>query len=320
MLSSCFARPSSSPGWFAAARSPRGSSSAISLERIEQLDPHLNAFVEVDGERALAVADEIDPGDPRPFAGVPIAIKNNRAVSGLRLTNGLRPDERLRRRLRPQRGPPAQTGGLRRRGHDDAARVRHPADLRGAPVRSDPQPLGSGSDPGGLLGRLGGGRRRRDGPRGPWQRWRRFDSHPGGLLRPRRPEGPTRADLLGPRARRLDAARRGRAQPDGRGHGRDPRRDRRLRAGGRQLGAAAGDPFARAAESGLGSGALRIAATASSPLPDATVDPQAAGAVWEAAELLRSLGHSVEEVEPPWRAEGLDVLFGLSFAPKSPSR
>ena len=60
----------------------------ISLARIEELNPQLNAFVEVDAERALAAADEIQPGDERPFAGVPIAIKNNRAVSGLRLTDG----------------------------------------------------------------------------------------------------------------------------------------------------------------------------------------------------------------------------------------
>src|ERR1700728_1047262 len=60
----------------------------ISLERIEELNPQLNAFVDVDAERALAVADEVQPGDERPFAGVPIAIKNNRPVSGLRLTYG----------------------------------------------------------------------------------------------------------------------------------------------------------------------------------------------------------------------------------------
>ena len=60
----------------------------ISLARIEELNPELNAFVQVDAERALATAAEIGPGDERPFAGVPIAIKNNRAVQGLRLTNG----------------------------------------------------------------------------------------------------------------------------------------------------------------------------------------------------------------------------------------
>ena len=50
-----------------------------SLERIEELNPQLNAFVHVDAEGALAAADAIAPGDERPFAGVPIAIKNNRA-------------------------------------------------------------------------------------------------------------------------------------------------------------------------------------------------------------------------------------------------
>src|SRR4051794_14726435 len=68
------------------------------LERIEALDPALNAFVEVDGERALAAAAEIEPGDERPFAGVPIAIKANTPVEGLcmnfgsRFVAGHRPD------------------------------------------------------------------------------------------------------------------------------------------------------------------------------------------------------------------------------------
>ena len=57
-----------------------------SLERIEALDPELNAFVDVYAEEALAAAGEIAAGDQRPFAGVPIAIKNNRAIAGKRLT------------------------------------------------------------------------------------------------------------------------------------------------------------------------------------------------------------------------------------------
>jgi amidase len=60
----------------------------LSLARIQELNPELNAFVQIDAEGALAAADEIGPGDERPFAGVPTAVKNNRAVKGLRLTNG----------------------------------------------------------------------------------------------------------------------------------------------------------------------------------------------------------------------------------------
>jgi Asp-tRNA(Asn)/Glu-tRNA(Gln) amidotransferase A subunit family amidase len=57
-----------------------------SLDRIEELNPRLNAFVDVFADEALAAADAVEPGDERPFAGVPIAIKNNRAVEGQRLT------------------------------------------------------------------------------------------------------------------------------------------------------------------------------------------------------------------------------------------
>src|SRR6185312_6388980 len=60
----------------------------ISLARIEELNPKLNAFVEIDGERALATADRIGTGDERPFAGVPMAIKNNRPVERLKATIG----------------------------------------------------------------------------------------------------------------------------------------------------------------------------------------------------------------------------------------
>jgi amidase len=56
---------------------------ATALSRIETLDPALNAFVEVDGERALAAAAALGRDDPRPFAGVPIAVKANVAVAGL---------------------------------------------------------------------------------------------------------------------------------------------------------------------------------------------------------------------------------------------
>ena len=58
----------------------------LSLRRIEELNPKLNAFIDIYAEDALAEADKVRPGDERPFAGVPVAIKNNRAVKGKRLT------------------------------------------------------------------------------------------------------------------------------------------------------------------------------------------------------------------------------------------
>ncbi|MGA7703459.1 MAG: amidase family protein, partial [Solirubrobacteraceae bacterium] len=61
-------------------------------------------------------------------------------------------------------------------------------------------------------------------------------------------------------------------------------------------------------------GKLRIAATTFPPLAEAVVDPICAQAVTDAAELLRSLGHDVEEVDPPWRIEGLSELFGAVFS------
>src|ERR671938_2183314 len=57
-----------------------------SLARIDALNPELNAFVDVFHDEALAAAGAVHPGDERPFAGVPIAVKNNRAIEGRRLT------------------------------------------------------------------------------------------------------------------------------------------------------------------------------------------------------------------------------------------
>jgi amidase len=57
-----------------------------SLARIEAVDGEVNAFTHVDADGALAAADEVSAGDSRPFAGVPIAIKELAAVAGLPLT------------------------------------------------------------------------------------------------------------------------------------------------------------------------------------------------------------------------------------------
>ena len=56
------------------------------LERIERLDPRLNAYRVVFAERALAEADQADArakaGDTRPLLGVPVAIKDDMDVAG----------------------------------------------------------------------------------------------------------------------------------------------------------------------------------------------------------------------------------------------
>ena len=57
------------------------------LERIERLDPQLNAYVTVDAEGALAAARaaESAPSDA-PFHGVPTSIKDLNETAGLRTT------------------------------------------------------------------------------------------------------------------------------------------------------------------------------------------------------------------------------------------
>ena len=59
-----------------------------SLGRIDEVDGELGAFTFTDADGALAAADAIPSGDERPFAGVPIAIKDlGVAVAGWPLTN-----------------------------------------------------------------------------------------------------------------------------------------------------------------------------------------------------------------------------------------
>ena len=59
-----------------------------SLDRIEATEP-LNHWTLVDAEGALAAADAIGSGDERPFAGVPLALKDLfLPVKGMRLTQG----------------------------------------------------------------------------------------------------------------------------------------------------------------------------------------------------------------------------------------
>jgi Asp-tRNA(Asn)/Glu-tRNA(Gln) amidotransferase A subunit family amidase len=72
---------------------------AHALERIDALNPIYNAFVAVDGDRALAEAAAVDertakgshsesPASTLPLAGIPLAVKDNHDAAGFRSTFG----------------------------------------------------------------------------------------------------------------------------------------------------------------------------------------------------------------------------------------
>src|SRR5947208_12967875 len=84
------------------------------LERIERLDPQLNAYRVVFAERALAEAGQADArrrgGEERLLLGVPVAVKDNVDVAGEVTTHGTnaygdpaREDSEIVRRLRAAR-------------------------------------------------------------------------------------------------------------------------------------------------------------------------------------------------------------------------
>jgi len=283
-----------------------------SLARIDALDPQLGAFVEVDHEGALEAADQIAAGDERPFAGVPIAIKNNRAVTGLRLTNGctlMRDhvatyDHSVVRRLRaagfvivgttklPEYGilpvTEPRVHGAARNPWDPARTPGGSSGGAAAALAAGMVPIAHGNDGGGSL---------------------RIPAACCGLV--------------GLKAQRHRVS----AAPD---LGSSPlvldgvlTRTVAVTAAlldvlaGYEVGDAAWipapeEPFSvSAARAPRG---LRIAFTKHPPIPDLAVDAACAGAVDRAAMLAEGLGHTVEEVSPPWQSEDLADLFGDYFA------
>jgi amidase len=59
------------------------------LAAIERLNPEVNAFVTLAAERAREEAAAVEPGDPRPLAGVPVAVKDiGPLTEGIRTTFG----------------------------------------------------------------------------------------------------------------------------------------------------------------------------------------------------------------------------------------
>ena len=289
------------------ARPRRGTGRArarpASLHRIESLDGGLNAFIEVDADRALAAADQIEPGDERPFAGVPIAIKANVPVEGLcmnfgsRFLQGHRPGHNayLVRRLRdagfvivgvtnmPEFGilpttEPRHTGPTRNPW--DPGRT--PGGSSGgsaAAVAAGMVPIAHGNDGGGSI---------------------RIPASCTGLvgLKPSRgrvSRGPDLGDsflasdgvlshTVGETAHLLDVL------------------------AGYEVGDATwaprpAEPYSTAVR--RDPGRLRIAMTAENPL-DVDVDPECIHGMRQAADLLASLGHDVEEAGP--HMPGRDAL------------
>jgi amidase len=286
-----------------------------SLARIEELNPQLNAFVELDGEQALASAEQIKPGDERPFAGVPIAIKNNRPVSGLKITIGCSLmadhvadyDHNVVRRLKDAGFVIVGSTTLPEYGilPTSEARLfgptRNPWDLDRTPggssggaaaaVASGMVPVAHGNDGGGSI---------------------RIPAACCGLVG------------LKPTRGRISAA----PELGDSSLGIDGVLSRNVADTAAILDVLAGyepgdatwapppsEPYALASTRiGAPPTRLRIAATTLSPVADAIVDPICAQAVADASELLRSLGHEVEEVDPPWQIPGVSELFGAVFS------
>ena len=284
-----------------------------SLRRIEALQPELNAFVEVDADGALAAADAVGAGDVRPFAGVPVAIKANTAVKGLlqnlgsRFLADHRPDHDafLVRRLReagfvvmgmtnlPEFGilpttEPRHTGVTR----NPWDRERTPGGSSGgaaAAVAAGMVPFAHANDGGGstripaaCCGLVGLKPQRGRISLAP-DLGEQFLVQDGVLTRTVR-ETAMLLDLL--------------AGPE---------------LGDSSWAPPPAEPFA--ATAGRAPERLRIALTTTSPIPDVPLDPEGAAAVARTGELLRGLGHEVEEVEAPWQGAEQLSLFIASFGP-----
>ncbi len=217
-----------------------------SLERIDALDGEINAFTPVEHEGALAAAEQIGRDDPRPFAGVPIAIKDNRPVARMPLTLGsklMNLDAAVRRRLRAA----AAGGRLRDRRQDGPAGVRilpSTESVRNGPTRNL---WDLTRTPGGSSGGAGGGGRGRAGADRARQRRRRLAAHPRRLLRPRRAEAErAAASRSAPVDGRVVPGHQRRAHPHGRrdrGRARPARRPgaRRRLVGAGAVGAVRAD-------------------------------------------------------------------------------
>ncbi len=289
-----------------------------SLEAIDRLDGRVNAFTFVDPEGARAAADAVGPGDPRPFAGVPIAIKDNRAVAGMPITMGsdlwtnvISPvDAFCVARLRaagfvivgktnmPENGilPTTEPRRFGATGNPWAL-DRTPGGSSGgaaAAVAAGMVPIAHGNDGGGSIripaaccGLVGLKPARGRVSVGP-DAGQSFLATDGVLTRGVADTAAVLDVLAG-----YEPGDATWAPP--------------VNAGAFAAAAAAGGTF-------FGS-PLRVGLAFNTPLDGADVDPVCITAARDAATLLSSLGHVVEEVVPPWSGLGLLPDFTRAFGP-----
>ena len=166
-----------------------------SLERIDQIDPQLNAFRKVFADKAMLEAEQAEArrsaGDKRPLLGVPIAIKDEIDVAGEINLHGTDAFEQ------PAKADSEVVRRLREAGAIIVGLTLLPelaicGFTESAPTAS-PATLGTRSAPRAAQRRLGRGGRRRPGSDRLGRRRRRLDPHPRRLLRPLRPEADPRA-------------------------------------------------------------------------------------------------------------------------------
>ena len=107
---------------------------------------------------------------------------------------------------------------------------------------------------------------------------------------------------------------RRRADAHGRRHRRGARCAGRLRAGDATWAPRPADSYQRAAARPPAAGSLLIGLALEPALPGATLDPVCEAAARDAAALIESLGHHVEELTPPW---GTTACLTTSRAPSA---
>ena len=284
-----------------------------SLRRIDELDPEIGAFTHVAHDAALQVADAIAEGDPRPFAGVPIAVKDNKPVAGMPVTmcsdlfGDLVADHDafVVRRLReagfvivgktklPEMGilpttEPRRFGPAR----NPWALNRTPGGSSGgsgAAVASGMVPIAHGNDGGGSI---------------------RIPAACCGLVglktsRGRVSLGPELGDAFllceGVLTRTVAETAAVLDQLAG------------YEPGDMTWAPPPPAPFAELAA--REPGRLRIGLALNPPLEGAEVDPRCEQAARDAAKLLESLGHEVEDVSPPWGRQNVLADFTRLWAP-----